>query len=238
MKCDYCEANMTVTRIKVKRPVPDGAKDLGLLDNVVVWKCSKCDQTKTDGIGKCHTCSREGPLVTIQTGQASLSEDDGVLNRVVVGKEFPQVFATNFEHNAGECVNCIKCRACQQPIGDEDFRSWYAAGSGNDSGYFYFRHNRCYAKEREGYQAELQNAAQAVPPFHVAMGVIVGLVIGSIVGLIASVVLGPVAIPLFALIGACVWGWIFVRNRRDILVRDVRKQTEGYEFRGLPKLPF
>ncbi len=227
---------MAVERIKVKRRVPAGAKDLGLFDNVVVWKCPKCEQTQKEGIAKCHTCGREGPHVKLLVTQSWLSSDDGVINHVVANKEFPQVFAAYFEGDAGECAACLKCQACQQPIGDEDFRSWYNCGSESGSGYHYFRHDRCFTNEKREFEAELQNAAQAVPIVHVVMGAIVGSIIGSIVGLIASVLLGPVGIPLFAVIGACVWGWIFVRNKREILVRDVKKQTEGYEFRGLPKI--
>ncbi len=44
MNCSYCDRPMVPEQKVVKRPVPHGAKDLGLTDRVWVAKCEECGQ--------------------------------------------------------------------------------------------------------------------------------------------------------------------------------------------------
>ncbi len=49
-ECSYCEGIMLFTFERVKRQIPQGAKDLNIYDDIECWQCIKCGQTSTDFI--------------------------------------------------------------------------------------------------------------------------------------------------------------------------------------------
>jgi hypothetical protein len=220
MECSYCGTGMQVTRIQVKRRVPRGAKDLGLSDEETVWKCPKCEQTSPDEIRGCATCGKKGPLVQLRTSISNLKEDDGIANTLRNG-EFPEVGWSHSEYVAYRCAACSRCKVCQEPVGEEPFRCF---SSGD------YAHERCFLGERKRYEAELQAASQAVHGGYLVLSVIFGSVIGSVVGFIISLAAGSAVIPVFAVIGACIWGWIGVRNQREVLVKNLKEHPKGYHF--------
>ena len=213
MTCSYCKTEMSVQRIRVKRPVPAGAKDLGLSDDAVVWKCPRCEQTETSGIGKCSKCGAVGPYFGFKQTYASALQDDGIINQVALGKEFPDIVQWH-------CPTCLTCEECKQPIGGDAFRAWYETLGEGDSCYK-FIHDRCYQRIKDECEDKLRAASHAVPLLWVITGALVGGIVGTIVGTILSFFIGGAAIPLFAACGTCLWVWIVVKGKREERIREV-----------------
>ena len=52
--CSYCGDKMNFIASKVKRPVPQGAEDLGIYDATHYWQCQRCNNTSTKFLSKCE----------------------------------------------------------------------------------------------------------------------------------------------------------------------------------------
>ncbi len=221
MNCDYCGSSMNITTIPVKRIVPKGAKDLGLYDDVISWKCLKCESTKTTGLSKCSKCCKEGPIA---------SDDifgDAVNTPTWKNLSFPLLLETVYhsDYPSGatyECIDCRLCKQCNQSIGSKSYVVRHDSYEGTS--WRHHHHVSCVNELKERNVKQLESAGQEIPILSVIAGAVFGTVIGGIVGVVLSLFLGAVMIPMFAILGSFLWGWIFVRNAREIRVRAVKKE--------------
>ena len=148
MKCEYCESEMKMVQVRVKRPVPSGAKDLGITDETICWQCPTCQQTSQSGIKKC-LCGATA-LYWSGSGYSRLGRRDaGVPSNV------PLFLCTYGGGEYGEaeyrCTNCIQCLICKKFIGDAEYECRHADRNVN-LGYY---HADCIEKQRQS-RAESQ----------------------------------------------------------------------------------
>jgi len=99
---------MRITSVKEKRPVPIGAKDLELYDDVTYLKCGKCGATSKEGLETCHCGS-----ITLKYDRASqlpekIDQPASLKVNTINDDDGQSVYY--------ECLNCIKCYICGKPL--------------------------------------------------------------------------------------------------------------------------
>jgi len=148
--CSYCISKMTLTIETIKRKVPPGAKNLGLSDEMMCWKCLKCEQTSREGIVACG-CGKE----TLDVGRPELSTIKDVPIRLV-GSTHRNYEVNTYYHTAAGCTSCVKCGICKQPLVSYDFevekredkREW------NTNTYYSYSHSKCAQRQHRQREEE------------------------------------------------------------------------------------
>ena len=146
MKCSYCKTvEMNIITEIVKRPVPNGAKDMGFVDEITVWHCPQCKQTDAEGIETCSHCK----ALTI----SSYAEG---------APSMPVRIATSsgdgYTHYS--CTNCVTCKKCKLPLKPNDYEMDGMRQHGpSENPYhgFDYSHKSCKDKERQQRQQEQDN---------------------------------------------------------------------------------
>ena len=143
--CSYCKSKMTLTMAVFKREVSRGAKDLGLSDERMCWKCPKCGQTSQKGIVVC-ACGRDA-LVQGQPGSSTIQNVPTCLE---VGTSQWVRGDPNLGGRVG-CTGCAKCEICGQPLSTAVFESTGGVDRSDDmevyTMHYSYAHSKC-AKER------------------------------------------------------------------------------------------
>jgi hypothetical protein len=168
LECSYCESAMLFTQRKVKRPVPQGAKDLNIYDEVAYWQCKECGQTSTDFLTTCNTCGSE---------VVNFIEDpnDNYMRKLssrIIKPRYPQgslgIFGYlrergNFkdEKYPEQCLNCVTCEHCKKKIYNEsaEVQHFFDIVAIEDSEYtYFFFHEGCVEQSslNKAYESELK----------------------------------------------------------------------------------
>lgn len=105
-ECSYCHSEMIILKDRIKRPIPNGAKDLGLYDELYVWKCSKCDlKEKIQGSGTISLCicgqERIEPYHALCT--------DSMAVKLKINGSWSTGWETRSLRQTDGCSECIKC---------------------------------------------------------------------------------------------------------------------------------
>ena len=200
MNCSYCGVPMAPKVFSVKRPVPNGAKDLGISDDTVMWNCARCSNKSNERIQRCHSCGSSGPSVDIACSRSAIKI--GVL--VTPYQHFPGFPLTvleGYDPAFYRCINCISCDICKEPIGDGPFLEHPSIAGVT------YAHRKCAENWRP-------------PPIEIKMTFFeilemifrscFGAGIGFIVGLILAALLGTqLFVPLAMAVCAIIWGRIY-----------------------------
>jgi len=151
--CTYCETEMEITKLKVKRPVPREAKDLGLQDEVTRWQCPKCQSTSDEGLVECDTCKQTG-MLTLPSFMQCVKEDTHLrcfLDHVLV------MDGERTKYHV--CMKCMKCAGCKGDIlpgqeikaisvSDYDREMSEFCGDHTHSIYYLSYHKECHDKQQ------------------------------------------------------------------------------------------
>lgn len=149
--CSYCKSKMTLRMATVKRKVPPGSKDLGLSDEMMCWKCLKCEQTSREGISVCQ-CGKE----ILEQGLPELSTIKDV-PIWLIGSHNWDMGVGVYNKGAG-CTSCVKCEICEQPLASYDFernqREHNALNGESRRTYYSYSHSKCVERQRRQWQEE------------------------------------------------------------------------------------
>jgi hypothetical protein len=118
-ECSYCGSEMKIAKLRTKRAVPQGAKDLGLFDEVVCWKCPQCEQTTTKTIEVCD-CGSYMLSGSNQAPDPNAYEKGAPHFQVKLMRQLSDESATGVG-NDYRCTACIKCYECHQALNTYDF---------------------------------------------------------------------------------------------------------------------
>jgi hypothetical protein len=159
--CSYCQAKMLLTHIKTPRQVPVGAKDLGLTDSFIAFKCPQYGQTDRSGIVPCQRC---GALVyEPKEDRAHFNEYSTVSPKCY--KSDVKLLALYMLLEDGNpafpdghtpfkvmgCTKCTPCRTCKQALETYDLDCCTMANLEHGT-IFMFHHGAshpCGARRRE-----------------------------------------------------------------------------------------
>lgn len=145
--CSYCGSKMTLTMVAIKRKVPPGAKDLGISDEMMCWKCQKCEQTSREGINVCGICSKE----TLDVGGPELSTITNVPIKLIETRYWVSGHGISDGYTAG-CTACAKCSICKLPLASRDFKKTEkeekAANGETITWHYSYSHSKCIEDER------------------------------------------------------------------------------------------
>ena len=147
MHCSYCESEMELTKVKVNRPVPNGAKNLNLQDDVTCWQCPQCKQTSNQDLVECQKCG----VVGLKSYPFSISPtNSSKVQQCLLSWESKYEGETTSYYT---CLNCLKCSVCNQPFDGPnlnrkkttDYDKDVADLCGNDdhSNYYDYSHKKC-----------------------------------------------------------------------------------------------
>jgi hypothetical protein len=100
MRCTYCDSEMKISTVKVKRPVPPGARDLGLEDDKYRWQCPECELVSDAGIWQC-SCG----MFTVVPEEAKNAP--GLAAKLMVAE--PTDTGAPAEFRCSQCVQCAEC---------------------------------------------------------------------------------------------------------------------------------
>jgi hypothetical protein len=114
-ECSYCGSKMKIAKLRVKRPVPQGAKDLGLFDEVVCWQCVQCEQTTTEMIEACKCGS-----YILSRRNAAPPPDAYEENAPHFQVKLFQVMDVQSGNEFG-CTACTTCYGCRKSLNTYDF---------------------------------------------------------------------------------------------------------------------
>lgn len=109
MMCSYCDTEMKVVEFHIKRPVPPGAKDLNLFDDIVSWQCPKCEAKSENGLQKC-SCG----VFSVDSAYANSAMEVPI--RLVL-------FNSRMQDTFG-CSRCEACGVCELPLNTHEY-TWH-----------------------------------------------------------------------------------------------------------------
>ena len=145
MLCSYCGTDMRITTSKVKRPVPTGAKDLNLYDDVTCWQCPKCGKTSDEGLINCEKCN----VKTVKC--LSLKQAATIPDAIPISLLVGQLRDEEGILKSYWCVNCQPCVICKQPLKDHDLIEVETDRPIGQRGYYSheyrYSHKRCATQE-------------------------------------------------------------------------------------------
>lgn len=164
--CSYCKGKMKPATVRVKRPVPPEAKDLGLYDEEKVLQCVNCNSTvayrSVFDFGGCNSCSS----ATISSLYADTLPDQAVrLGTHYVSHDYED------ESSSGGCTKCVRCDECKRPLMTHDYRMVQrkykeTSSRGNEERHThnYYFHSECIEKWllNQRTQQEMQQTQQRV----------------------------------------------------------------------------
>jgi len=168
--CSYCEERMLFTSKKVKRPVPQSAKDLNIYEEVECWECINCKQTSTDFITDCNSCGQK-VLNFEEDGDERTHRD---LSSTLYASRYPQGASGIYGYlrdvgffrdpkYPAQCMNCVTCNECNQKILDNSAQSqifdrFVVIDDDNDHYRFFFLHENCVEQSplNKNYQNQFQ----------------------------------------------------------------------------------
>jgi hypothetical protein len=104
VRCSYCKTEMVATMSRVKREVPNGARDLDLYNEVARWVCPRCNSSEEKCFTRCKGC-----------GHYAVDE-----MAAAQAPSFP-VWIT-FAHR---CSNCVQCLHCGSAIGRQAYQHFW-----------------------------------------------------------------------------------------------------------------
>jgi hypothetical protein len=88
-RCSYCGKGMVPQNLTIKKPVPYGAKDLGITENQIAWQCPNCENVCEARVDFCRGCYESGPYIDedalwvyIQPSVARTPRNDGIRSLV------------------------------------------------------------------------------------------------------------------------------------------------------------
>lgn len=140
MHCSYCNSEMNIVTVRTKRPVPPGAKDLDLYDELTCWQCPTCEAKSDEGIARC-SCG----AYAVDTAYAASAPQTPVRIAVYRGSR----------QDTFGCTNCEECGICDRPLAGHEYTwhnettSVYMGGGGNQTVYF---HQPCAERIRREQQ--------------------------------------------------------------------------------------
>jgi hypothetical protein len=99
---------MDLETFQVKRPVPQGAKDLGLMDDAYRWRCPQCSLSDETGIERC-SCG-------------VFAVDHSLTEKTLTAPA--RLVVTMKKSDADppsevRCSSCVPCGYCGKPLGSE-----------------------------------------------------------------------------------------------------------------------
>ena len=175
MVCSYCNSEMEIKAVRLKRPAPAGAKDLDLYDDCVCWQCGNCGQTSEQGLGQCNNCKVRVVKHKIHGSSYDQADFDPV---VPPGLAIPLELASDLNSGGHQlpwytivgCTDCTPCHYCHQPLRTRDYRTATYGGK-----LWYFHHacstqladeqdaiTRKKAKLTEAYRADVERREAVV----------------------------------------------------------------------------
>ena len=156
MKCSYCKTTeMTVISERVKRPVPQGATDLGFYDDAILWKCPQCGQTQVvDDMRPCPRCRN----ISASSSIAHLPFVPVII----------QLRGWQGYSNGGvwACTACTPCDSCKKMLVGQEWESIvsdkpsYEGDATREWSVHHF-HKVCAAKRNEEIKIEVRRAEEA-----------------------------------------------------------------------------
>ena len=142
LKCSYCEHPLTIDVYSRNKAVPTGAIDLGIKEEVIAFKCDRCNNKI---IGECFTCEC-GKTTDTRWGFEAMTEyghDSSIIKKVY------------------RCPFCASCDVCKEPILEGECvtnLSWSDAWhkepktpqerSAYQFRYVSYRHQKCHALKK------------------------------------------------------------------------------------------
>lgn len=186
LECSYCERAMFFTTERIKRPVPQGSKDMDIYDEVSLWRCTGCDQTSTDFLTNCKNCDSKVVAFQVDTNgeRNNMKKLSPLLNNGTISSGYPKIsgFFLDEGYDLTDkqpdlCLNCLTCYECDQQIYDESFykqppyrqvfNAIFSAKTDSNAAiiwfkYFYF-HKDCFEKSAlyKSYQDETPTKEQS-----------------------------------------------------------------------------
>ncbi len=167
--CSYCGSKMNFTVKQVKRNVPQGAKDLGIYDDINCWQCQQCDGTVTKSLSNCE-CGRvtfdalawaddskketvdnvEGGLYGLLLTEDSVWEDiDGQIQK-------------SYDY---KCIFCNSCPFCGKKLETPNFvQTSFVSTTEGYTEYYSYYHKDCFpvAQIADKQQSEQQKIKREV----------------------------------------------------------------------------
>jgi hypothetical protein len=163
--CSYCSDKMNFATVRVKRPVPSGAKDLNIYDEQNYWQCRQCNATSTECLSRC------------ECGQLTI--DFPAFGRAEGHREVPsQTIVENYE--AGlygyfcnyrnyqddifgfECISCARCNQCGKVLKATRFVKSGIYSEHNKSEVEYkFYHKDCFPIKQKADEQRKQKAERS-----------------------------------------------------------------------------
>jgi hypothetical protein len=167
---------MKIAINRVKRAVPEGAKDLNLFDEFVGWRCPQCEQIDTELIGKCGCGSytlRE-PWHEAMPNENAYEDNAPKFQAYLPG--CIKIIRGDYKYYNFGCTGCIVCPHCKQVLHSIDIESewrkdWENEEQDEVTYFLQYFHKQCvedmrlevhrkYQAEKESEQKRIEEEAQ------------------------------------------------------------------------------
>ena len=151
-ECSYCADKMQVALVRHKRPVPAGAKDLNLYDEITCWQCQNCGYTSSDLLSPCPCC-KQVSIEGVDIGVDNSAPDPNSYTQSMLPLPVRLALQRQLSHKKNGdsyvsmhtgCSNCTECIYCKQPLKTYDIEIWHPDFS--NSVRYQYSHPSCREK--------------------------------------------------------------------------------------------